>query len=165
MSYQAITLNDEDADMSNRELANDLAKTLLAMFHAKFPNQLALVTKGCFGTVYVDTFLTDAAHINKHGNGIPQNDQFRHFFIVNVENGEFSLDFSAPCLMVNPENAVLYYCSREKMKNLRKPCGDEKTIKEWFAKFLDKRAAFIELHRDNIKNVNVIDEKYFVIGE
>ena len=164
MSYQAITLNDEDADMSNRELANDLAKTLLAMFHAKFPNQLALVTKGCFGTVYVDTFLTDAAHINKHGNGIPQNDQFRHFFIVNVENGEFSLDFSAPCLTVNPINEHLY-CSHVKLKNLRKPCGDEKTIREWFAKFLVKRAAFIALHRDNIKNVNVIDEKYFVIGE
>ena len=161
MSYQAITLNDEDADMTNL----DLALELQAMFNAKFPNQLAVVSKGCFNTPFLTTYLTDTEHNKAHGNGICQNDQFRHSFMVNCEDGKFSLDFDAPCLMVNPENANLYYCSREKMKNLRKPCGDEKTIKEWFAKFLVKRAAFIALHRHNIKHLDVIDEKYFVIGE
>jgi len=162
-------LNDEDADMKTNELNVEMSKIklaneLLAMFNGKFPNQLSLVSQGCFGSIYIDTFLTDAVHINKHGNGISQNDQFKHFFIVNVEDGKFSLDFSAPCLTVNPKVEHLY-CSHEKMKNLRKPCGDEKTIKEWFAKFLVKRAAFIALHRHNIKHLDVIDEKYFVIGE
>ena len=143
--------------MSNINLANDL----VTMFNAKFPNQLAIASKGCLGSAFITTFLTDKAHIMAHGGGINHNDQFRHSITISDKNGGFEVDFDAPCLSVNPKEKHLF-SSCEKMKNLRKPCGDEKTIKEWFENFLDKRAAFIELHRDNIKNVNVIDEKYFV---
>ena len=88
MSYQAITLNDEDADMTNL----DLALELQAMFNAKFPNQLAVVSKGCFNTPFITPYLTDTEHNQAHGNGICQNDQFRHSFMVNCEAGKFSAD-------------------------------------------------------------------------
>ncbi len=143
--------------MSNINLANDL----VTMFNAKFPNQLAIASKGCLGSAFITTFLTDKAHIMAHGGGISHNDQFRHSITISDKNGGFEVDFDTPCLSVNPKEKHLF-SSCEKMKNLRKPCGDEKTIKEWFTKFLDKRAKFIALHHDNIKNLNVIDEKYFV---
>lgn len=139
----------------------DLALELQAMFVAKFPNQLAVASKGCLGSAFITTFLTDKAHITAHGGGISHNDPFRHSIIISDKNGIFEIDFDAPCLSVNPKEKHLC-SSSEKMKGLRKAQGDEKTIKEWFTKFLDKRAKFIALHRDNIKNVDKIDEKYFV---
>ncbi len=143
--------------MSNLILANEL----VAMFNARFPNQLAVASKGCLGSAFLTTFLTDKAHIEKYGNGISHNDPFRHSIIISDKNGLFEVDFDAPCLSVNPKEKHLC-SSSEKIKALRKPYGDELTVKNWFANFLDRRAAFIAVHRDNIKNVDKIDEKYFV---
>ena len=143
--------------MSNLTLANEL----VAMFNARFPNQLAIASKGCLGSAFITTFLTDADHIKKHGGGISHNDPFRHAIIISDKNGLFEVDFDAPCLSVNPKEKHLF-SSSEKLKALRKPYGDGLTVKYWFEIFLDSRAAFIALHRDNIKNVDKIDEKYFV---